>query len=176
MWRGSNSPDHEKEGARTASFDEHAKMQMTRGNKVILGCRERLFAIDTSYVASVTEVERVFFLPGSRRPVKGVIALRGEPVTVVDLGEAFGLDTYGKGGPHRIVVVQDSSRILGLDIGPGELSFLWDEDIDDLKISPGSGRFISATIECRGKSFHMLNWVELYDEAARILSVESQGR
>ncbi len=147
-------------------------------NKVVLVCKEKLLALDATAVESVTEVERLFFLPGSRGLVKGIIALRGEPVAVVDLGEAFGVDLAPKGAKrrHKIVVVKDEGRTLGLDIGTAGLGFLWEEELRELSVSLRPGRFVSGTIEGGGRELQILNWAELYDETARILSGGKDAR
>src|SRR3989304_1468245 len=96
----------------------------------------KFFSIDTSVVDGVMEAEKVFFLPGQGGAVEGIISMRGEPVAVVDIGRVLDTgDGDGKDAPRKIIVVREREKVVGLDIGVNEVSFLWERDGD----KPGAG-------------------------------------
>ncbi len=140
-------------------------------DKLVIELDGTRYAFDTADVASIVESERIPVLPGSTRFVSGIISLRGEPVTVVDLGKVFNPDRIGEEGPRRIVVVRGKNRILGFDIGSANVSFLWEEE---LKGSAQEGKpAVSAGGE--GRPYRAVDWGALFDETTRILSTEGTG-
>jgi purine-binding chemotaxis protein CheW len=151
-------------------------------DKLVFDLDGRQIALDLASVDSVVEVQRVFFMPGQRGPVKGMISKRGEAVTVVDLRRVFGLVETRK-DKNKIVIVRDGGRVLGLSIGGGNCTFLWKEDLKgpepshDLspELSEQVSRFTSRLIEKDGKPIELLNWVGLYDEATSVLKTGAGG-
>jgi chemotaxis signal transduction protein len=135
-------------------------------DKLVIELDGKRYAFDTADVASIVESERIPVLPGSAGFVTGIISLRGEPVTVVDLGKVFNPDRKSEEGPRRIVVVRGKNRILGFDIGSANISFLWEEE---LKGAAPAGETGSSTGEERGPC-RSVDWGALFDETTRILS------
>ena len=58
------------------------------------------------------EAEDVFFMPGLRPPVMGVVTYRGEPVIVVDVKEVSG-DTGTFEKPYTIIIAGTGKRLSG---------------------------------------------------------------
>lgn len=135
------------------------------------------YAFDTADVASIVESEGIPILPGSTGFVTGIISLRGEPVTVVNLGMVFNPDRKEKSeeGPRRIVVVRGKNRILGFDIGSADVSFLWEEELKGAgKEEAPAGKNGVYAGEGKGP-YRSVDWSALFDETARILSMEGTG-
>lgn len=110
----------------------------------------RLMGFDTAFIECVVEAARVFFMPGSRGLVKGVISLRNEPVAVVD---AFRTSPEEAGkGPSRIVIVRDRERVLGFDIGSTKVYCL-----------PGG-------VDPTGRKAEIFDWTGFFDEARKVLA------
>lgn len=144
------------------------------GDKLIIETGAKRFALDTSAVSGIVEIGRVPFLPGQSGFVSGIISLRSEPVTVVDLGKVFGI-TVSEEGAHRIIVVKDSSRLLGLDAGEASISFLWEEELKDCSVTEEKGLYTKGFIETEETRIEVIDWQSLFDDASRILSTETSG-
>ncbi len=148
------------------------------GDKLVFNLDDRLFGFDTESVDKVVEMDRVFFLPGSSGILSGIISLSGEPITVVDARKAVGVKPLDPGrqaatgsGVHRIVVVKDSERLLGYDLGPTEVSFLWELDPTKEPRTEGGGEEGSreAPEETEARDVELIDWTVDYDKTVDIL-------
>ncbi|MBI5970235.1 MAG: chemotaxis protein CheW [Deltaproteobacteria bacterium] len=143
------------------------------GDKLVIALKDISVALGTKTVAGIVSAEKTSFVPGSRGFINGVISLRGEPVAVVSLGRAFGQDAqYGAPGLHKIIVVRDKARILGLDIGSSDVTFIWDEEIKDAVTRPPEMKFTKGVIEFNEWKLHLLDWEGLFAEATGMLSTD----
>ncbi|OGQ59625.1 MAG: hypothetical protein A3J24_05715 [Deltaproteobacteria bacterium RIFCSPLOWO2_02_FULL_53_8] len=140
-------------------------------DKLVIGLNGLKLAINTAEVAGIVSVTHPTYLPHQSGFVSGVISLRGEPVTVVDVRKAFNLQTVS-GARHIVVVVTDSKRTLGLDTGEAETSFLWTEELKQCVIKNDGGRFTNGTITLDAADYIIVNWHAMFDEAARLLKTE----
>ena len=137
-------------------------------DKLVLGLAGLKLAIETTEVAGIVSVEHPTYLPHQSGFVGGLISLRGEPVTVVDLRKAFSLqDDAGAG--HMIIVVRDSKRTLGLDARGAETSFLWAEEVKKSVFASDGGAFTKGTLTLDNDNYIIVDWRALFDEAARLL-------
>lgn len=143
------------------------------GDKMVVELEGFSIALDTAIVAGVKEVERLPFIPGQKGLVSGMISMRNEPVTVINIHSAFGIASGARAeqGPRKIIVLNDGGRVLGIDIGSSEVSFLWGEEIKD-KVTLHDGRYIKGRIEGKKGPIRLIDAGALFDEAARILSSE----
>lgn len=132
---------------------------MLKGDKIIIDFDGSKFALDTSVIAGIIEVEKIPFLPGQKGFVNGIISLRGEPVTVIDLKKAFKAGLSEK-GPSKIIVVRDKGRLIGFDIGLSEVSFIWDEELKEKELSKGSGDYIAASFNAEDP-IQLIDWTAL---------------
>ena len=118
-------------------------------DRLVFNLEDRTFGFHTECVDKVVEMDQVFFMPGSSGILSGIISLSGEPVAVVDARKAVGVKPLEPAaGPdtHRIVVVRDSERMLGYDLGPTEVSFLLEDDTAD-ETSSGGIEIIDWTVD-----------------------------
>lgn len=146
------------------------------GDKLVIELGAERYALDTALVSGIVSVERVPFLPGQSGFVSGIISLRNEPVTVIDLRKVFSADApEAPAGLRKVIVVRDKNRLLGLDIGSSNVSFIWEEETKRTDNSAGSGAFISGTIGPEESPIRIINWTALFLEASRILSTEEAG-
>jgi len=88
---------------------------------------DRYYGIDTSRVYGIIEVDEIYFLPGRRGFVKGVISLRGQLVTVLDSAVLSGGSFGGNETPGKIIVIQMARQFIGIDISSAEVFFVWDK-------------------------------------------------
>ncbi|GMR05387.1 MAG: hypothetical protein BMS9Abin24_200 [Thermodesulfobacteriota bacterium] len=131
-------------------------------------------ALDTKLVAGIKEVERLPFMPGQRGLVSGIISLRNEPVTVINIHRAFGITAAESAGPKKIIVIKDKGRLLGIDIGSSQVSFLWANELKG-KVTLHEGRYIKGRIEGKRGPIRLIDPGSLFEEATRILSAEGSG-
>ncbi len=146
------------------------------GDKMVVELEGFSIALDTAIVAGIREVERLPFIPGQKGLVSGMISMRNEPVTVINIHSAFGMASGARAeqGPRKIIVLNDRGRVLGIDIGSSEVSFLWGEEIKD-KITLHDGRYIKGRIEGKKGPIRLIDASALFDEAARILSSDGSS-
>lgn len=144
------------------------------GDKLVIELGGTNLGLDTKAVAGIVELEKVPVVPGQSGFIAGIISFRNEPVTVIDVRKAFGAPAEA-GGQHKVVVVKDKNRLLGLDAGPSVISFLWEEEIKALSPRENGGKYTKETIELEGRSVGMIDCAALFEEASRILSTEETG-
>lgn len=144
-------------------------------DRLVFNLDDRLFGFDTKSVDKVVEMERVFFLPGSSGILSGIISLSGEPVTVVDARRAVGVKPLAPTPPeaaeavaHRIIVLRDSERLLGYDVGPTEVSFLWELDPAE-KARPDGDEEEASCEPPEARNVELIDWTVDYDKALDIL-------
>ena len=142
-------------------------------DRLVFDIDDKLFGFDTESVDKVVEMDKVFFLPGSSGIISGIISLSGEPVTVVDARKAVGakpLQGAAESDLHRIIVVRDSKRLLGYDIGPTEVRFLWEDDPVKEARPEGSEEAPPETPEeTEALRVELIDWTVDYGKAVDIL-------
>jgi len=77
-----------------------------------LGTEE--FGVDISQVREIIRVGDITRIPGSPRYVDGVINLRGQVTTVVNLRNRLGLDGKAMDGNARIMILEVDKNIVGV--------------------------------------------------------------
>jgi len=147
-------------------------LKKTVPDKLIFKLGQKSFGIDTGIVDGVVEVKKVFFLPGGggKGLVKGIISLRGTPVTVIDGGVLEAGPSAISDIPRKIIVVREDEHIIGIDIGDAEVSVLRREDSD------GNGADRTADdpggFAVDGEEVHDVDCAGLFNRAEKILSPE----
>jgi purine-binding chemotaxis protein CheW len=77
-----------------------------------LGTEE--FGVDISQVREIIRVGDITRIPGSPRFVDGVINLRGQVTTVVNLRNRLGLDGKDMDGNARIMILEVDKNVIGV--------------------------------------------------------------
>lgn len=154
------------------------------GDKIAFTIGERTFAIDIEAVHKILEVDRVFFIPGQSGFVNGMVSLMGEPVTVINCQKALSAPEYAaSGAPHKIIVIRDKNRMVGLDIDGAGLSFVWKEKIKNVHAflgSPedmpeGTPRFTSGMIDVEeSRQMELIDLAAVFEETKKILSEQRE--
>ncbi len=145
-------------------------MKKTVPDKLIFKLGQKSFGIDTGIVDGVVEVNKVFFLPGGKGLVKGIISLRGNPVTVIDGGVLEAGSSVLSDIPRKIIVVREDEHIIGIDIGDAEVSVLRREDPADKGENPMAGGFEGAAVD--EEEVHDVDCAGLFNRAEKVLSPE----
>ena len=102
-------------------------------DRLVFRLGDEAFGLDTSHIDAVVETDRIYYLPGGTDIVKGVISLRGEPVTVVDSSVLEGGGPAPEAATRKIIVIRKRDRAVGLDIGGAEVDFLWEEEAGEVR-------------------------------------------
>jgi len=144
------------------------------GDKLVITLGNGRYALDTRSVAGIVELEKLPFLPGKRGFVAGVISFRNEPVTVVDLKAALGDFTGTEKAGHKIIILSSGGRVLGADIGPSPVSFVWDEETRG-KTTEEKGLYTTGRIYTEDGPVDMIDWLAIFNETARLLATEKHA-
>lgn len=142
------------------------------GDKLIFEFQGRRFGIDTSEVAGILEAEKASCIPGQGSIIRGVISLRGEPVTVVDAGMLFTGAPGTRGPQDKIVVVRSRDHVLGIDIGPSKPVFVWAEELKDFSTTQVDDPRIRSVIEAGDSPISIIDCTAIFEEAEAVLATE----
>lgn len=146
-------------------------MRQYAGDKLIFKLCGRRFALDTATVDRIVELDRIYFLPGMAGFVEGIITLRGEPVAVVDAGKAItGRSPLEPERAHKVIVAREQHRVIGLDIGEAEVSFLWGHEIEGCSVEEPPAGFIRAVLTAGDSATELIDTAAVYEESKKLLA------
>lgn len=141
------------------------------GDKLVISLGSGRFALDTKAVAGIIELEKLPFLPGRSGFVSGIVSFRNEPVTVIDLLGALGDFTEAAGAGHKIIILSAKGRLLGIDIGSSQVSFIWEEELKG-RATGEKGLYTSGRIYAEEGPIDIIDWQALFNETTRLLTTE----
>jgi len=72
------------------------------------------YALDTSFVREVHPLKDITVLPGTPAYVAGIVNVRGQIVSVVDLKAFFDLPTRGLTDLNKVILLDDGQMVFGL--------------------------------------------------------------
>jgi purine-binding chemotaxis protein CheW len=118
-----------------------------------LGTEE--FGVDISQVREIIRVGDITRIPGSPRYVDGVINLRGQVTTVVNLRNRLGLDGKAMDGNARIMILEVDKNIVGVIVDSvtevKNLTRLQIETLPDALSSTVSSKYIQGVGKLDGR-------------------------
>jgi len=94
-----------------APADPTPKEQLT---VVVVGLHGQRYGIDVEHVVELSGVDHITPLPCCPQHVVGIVNLRGEALTLVDVSSALDLPAVALGPENKIVVVRLDKALLGL--------------------------------------------------------------
>lgn len=144
------------------------------GDKLVITLGNGRYALDTRAVAGIIELEKLPFLPGKRGFVSGVVSFRNEPVTVVDLKAALGDFTGTELTGHKIIILNSGGRLLGADIGPSLISFIWDEETRG-RTAGEKGLYTTGRIYTEDGPVDIIDWQAIFNETTRLLAADKHA-
>lgn len=144
------------------------------GDKLVISLGNGRFALDTRTVAGIIELERLPFLPGKSGFVSGIVSFRNEPVTVIDLSGALGDFTEAPQTGHKVIILADRGRVLGIDIGSSQVSFIWDEELKG-RTTGEKGLYTSGRIYIADGPIDIIDWQALFNETTRLLTTDDHA-
>jgi purine-binding chemotaxis protein CheW len=101
-----------------------------RQRLLLLDLREDLYAVDSSLVREVVPLQQETRLPGAPEWIRGVMNLRGQLVTVLDLVHRI-TGFPGRNPEGSTIVVQSGERVIGLVVDDVR-------DVEELDVSDAS--------------------------------------
>lgn len=81
---------------------------------VVMALAGETFAVEISRVREIIRVPKITWIPGAAAHIKGVINLRGNVVSVIDLAVLISLTDSDPGQQSRIVIVDSSHELVGI--------------------------------------------------------------
>jgi chemotaxis signal transduction protein len=141
-------------------------------DKLVIVLGSGRYALDTKAVAGIIETEKLPFLPGRRGFVSGIVSFRNEPVAVIDLKSALGDFTEAPETSHKVIILSVRGRLLGIDIGASEVSFIWDEQLKGA-VTGEKGLYTSGRIYAAEGPVDIIDWQAIFNETTRLLTTEN---
>lgn len=144
------------------------------GDKLVIALESGRYALDTKAVAGIIEQERLPFLPGRVGFVTGIVSFRNEPVTVIDLAAALGDFTEGAKTGHKVIILSSRGKLLGIDIGTSQVSFIWNEELKG-RATDEKGLYTHGRIYAPEGPVDIIDWQALFNETTRLLTTEDHA-
>lgn len=144
------------------------------GDKLVIALGNGKYALDTKAVAGIIELPKLPFLPGKSGFVAGVVSFRNEPVTVIDLKSALGDFTEAALTSHKIIVLSSRARLLGIDIGSSQVSFIWDNELKG-RTTGEKGLYTAGRIHAEDGPIDIIDWQALFNETTRLLTTDEHA-
>ncbi len=118
------------------------------------------FGMDVAAVREIRRVDRITWVPLAPAHIKGIINLRGQIVTVIDLGSRTGVSSaYGSRIGH-IIVVDAMDEAVGLGVeGIGDVIHLsWDGvDPPPANLTPTHRRLLKGVLKTEERLVEILD-------------------
>lgn len=91
------------------------------------------FGVEISQVREIVRLIQITYLPRAPVFVEGVVNLRGQILTVIDLAKRLGFSSHPRGEATRIIVVEVSGNTVGMIVDSvPEVLRLSSESIEDV--------------------------------------------
>ena len=100
---------------------------------VIFRLGNERYGVETSQVKEIIRVEEITAIPNAPDFVEGVINLRGQITTIVNLRKRFGMEPRNVDNDTRIIVFDHGGNTVGMMVDTvTEVRYLSTDDIDEL--------------------------------------------
>jgi len=100
---------------------------------VIFNLDNERYGVETSQVKEIIRVEEITAIPNAPEFIEGVINLRGQITTIVNLRKRFGMEPKPIDNDTRIIVFEHNGSIIGMMVDTvTEVKYLSKENIDEL--------------------------------------------
>ncbi len=125
--------------------------------------------INTSHVRGIIKHFEITNVPGAPEYVRGVLNLRGQILTVIDLRKKFGLESLAISHKMGLVVISSEGEDIGLLVDV--VKDVVTADSKDLKTPPSNigevtGKFFSHILKMKKERFAVLNLYQLLKSEA----------
>ncbi|MDI6703896.1 MAG: chemotaxis protein CheW [bacterium] len=134
---------------------EEKKVQM-----VAFSLATEFYILDVQYVREILNMTGITHVPRTPEFILGVIDLRGDIISVIDIRKILGLEVECLKGSRRIIIVEVDTEVLGITVD----SVIDVMEIEIANIQPplltiekGKKDYIDGEIEISGRLFNVLN-------------------
>ncbi len=113
---------------RTMNRETNSTLQL-----VIFNLGDEKYGVETSQVKEIIKVEEITSIPNAPDYVEGVINLRGQITTIINLRRRFGMEPKPIDNDTRIIVFEHKGSTIGMMVDTvTEVKYLPKENIDEL--------------------------------------------
>lgn len=107
--------------------------QNTTIQVVIFKLGDERYGVETSQVKEIIKVEEITSIPNAPDYVEGVINLRGQITTIINLRRRFGMEPKPIDNDTRIIVFEHKGSTIGMMVDTvTEVRYLAKKDIEEL--------------------------------------------
>ncbi len=100
---------------------------------VIFNLGNERYGVETTQVKEIIKVDEITKIPNAPDFVEGVINLRGQITTIINLRKRFGLPPKEIDNDTRIIVFEQNGSIMGIMVDTvNEVKYLSKDDIEEL--------------------------------------------
>ncbi|MBO8181007.1 MAG: chemotaxis protein CheW [Archaeoglobus sp.] len=100
---------------------------------VIFNLGNERYGVETSQVKEIIRVEEITAIPNAPEFIEGVINLRGQITTIINLRKRFGMEPKPIDNDTRIIVFEHNGSTIGMMVDTvTEVKYLAKENIDEL--------------------------------------------
>lgn len=120
--------------------------------------------IDIRHVQEINRLFEITFVPKAPEYVRGVLNLRGQIVTIIDLAEKLGVDSFKESRTNRNIIVKSENEHIGLFVE--RVGDILQGKPDDMEPPPanagnGLGRFFKGVLKRDDQLIGILNIEEV---------------
>ncbi|MET1123828.1 MAG: chemotaxis protein CheW [Archaeoglobaceae archaeon] len=111
--------------------------QVLKGNEtvqvIVFNLGDERYGVDISQVREIIKPTQITRIPNAPDFVEGVINLRGQITTIINLRKRFGMEPKSIDNNTRIIVVEHKNAVIGMMVDAvNEVKYLSSEDIEPL--------------------------------------------
>lgn len=111
---------------------EHKQIKREEIQLVVFRIGEEEFGVEINQVREIVKLVTITRMPKAPKFIEGVVNLRGQIITVIDLAKRLDLPSKGRTETSRIMVVEVDDNTVGMIVDSvSEVLRLSNEDIED---------------------------------------------
>ena len=143
------------------------KVELTGDEEQIVSFRlgKEIFGVRVAQVREIGKVQNITKIPKMPDFIEGVMNLRGQITTVIDLKKRFGIDDDGRG-------MTTASRIIVAEIGDTQIGIIVDEVEDVLRVPRQSISPPPRTLTVGAETSYLTGICKLPDRMVMLLGLD----
>ncbi|KGK97987.1 chemotaxis protein CheW [Methanococcoides methylutens] len=100
---------------------------------IVFALGEERYGVDISQVKEIIRPTKITRIPNAPEFIEGVVNLRGQITTIINLRTRFGKETKETDSETRIIVVEYENAVIGMIVDTvNEVKYLSSKNIDEL--------------------------------------------
>ncbi|WP_232221928.1 chemotaxis protein CheW [Methanococcoides burtonii] len=100
---------------------------------IVFALGEEIYGVDISQVKEIIRPTKITRIPNSPEFIEGVVNLRGQITTIINLRKRLGKETKETDNETRIIVVEYENAVIGMIVDTvNEVKYLSSKNIDEL--------------------------------------------